>query len=96
MFRPLGDNVLVQRLQAETKIGSLHIPEASQAKAKFGKVVAVGKGKRSLKSVLLPPQVEVGQEICFGAYSGEDIHLGGVEHVIMKEHEILAVVVAGK
>jgi chaperonin GroES len=97
-FRPLSDWVLVQRLEAEDKIGSLHLPDAAKTKAQRGTIVAIGKGLRTDKGVLVPPDVGVGDEVYFGKYSGEDVRIGdlnvqlnGIPYVIMREREILAV-----
>jgi chaperonin GroES len=93
MFRPLHDRVLVKRLEPETKIGSLHVPGAAQAKAQRGEVIAVGKGARTDKGVLLPPHVKPGDHVAFGKYAGEDMRLsfGGEEYITMREDEILAI-----
>lgn len=91
-FRPLHDRVLVKRIEeSETMKGGLYIPDSAKEKAQQGEVVAIGKGKRTDKGELLPLDVQVGDQILFGKYSGSDVPKLGDEYLIMREDEILGV-----
>ncbi len=91
-IRPLHDRVVVKRIEeGETMIGGLIIPDSAKEKPQQGEVVAVGKGKRSDDGQLQPMDVQVGDRILFGKYSGSDIKLNGTEYLIMREDEILGV-----
>ena len=92
-IRPLGDKVLVKRLEAEavTK-GGIVLPEAAKEKPKRGKIVAMGNGRLlddGSRSVL---QVKIGDEVIFTSYAGTEVKLDGEEFLIMDESDILAVV----
>jgi chaperonin GroES len=91
-IRPLHDRIVVKRLeQQEAMQGGLYIPDSAKEKPQEGQVVAVGKGKRTEDGKTLPLDVQVGDRILFGKYSGSDIKLDGEEYMIMREDEILAV-----
>ena len=91
-IRPLHDRVVVKRIEeGETMQGGLYIPDSAKEKPQQGEVVAVGKGKRGEDGKHLPMDVEVGDRILFGKYSGNDIKLDGTEYLIMREDEILGV-----
>lgn len=91
-IRPLHDRVVVKRIEeAETMRGGLYIPDSAKEKPQEGEVVAVGKGKRADDGKLLTPDVQVGDRILFGKYSGSDIKIDGNEYLIMREDEILGV-----
>jgi chaperonin GroES len=91
--RPLQDRVLVSPVQEDEKIGNLFIPESAKEKPQMGKVLAVGNGAIDpITFKRIPMEVQVGDQILFGKYSGNDIKLGGVEMLILKENEILAVI----
>jgi chaperonin GroES len=91
-IRPLHDRVVVKRLdEEENKIGGLFIPDSAKEKPQKGEVVAVGKGKRSDDGKLIPPDLQAGDKILFGKYSGSDIKIDGVEYLIMREDEVLGV-----
>lgn len=95
-IRPLHDRVVVKRIEeGETKIGGLIIPDSAKEKPQQGEVVAVGKGKKTDEGKLLPLDVQVGDRILFGKYSGSDIKLDGTEYLIMREDEILGVLSNG-
>src|SRR5262252_7753658 len=95
-IRPLHDRVVVKRIEeTETMQGGLYIPDSAKEKPQQGEVVAVGKGKRSDDGKLNPPDVQVGDRILFGKYSGNDIKLDGNEYLIMREDEILGVLTNG-
>ena len=90
-FRPLHDRVLVRRLQAEEKVGSLYIPEKAKEKPQTAEVIAVGDG-RMVKGEVRPLTVKPGDHVLFGKYAGDELKLDGVEHIILREEDILAIV----
>ena len=91
-FRPLHDRVVVKRIDAEEKTtGGIIIPDSAKEKPQEGEVVAVGKGKRSDDGKVHPMDVQPGDRILFGKYSGSDIKMDGEEYLIMREDEILGV-----
>jgi chaperonin GroES len=95
-IRPLHDRVVVKRIEeGETMIGGLIIPDSAKEKPQQGEVVAVGKGKKTEEGKVLPLDVQVGDRILFGKYSGSDIKLNGTEYLIMREDEILGVLANG-
>jgi chaperonin GroES len=95
-IRPLHDRVVVKRIEeGESKLGSLFIPDSAKEKPQQGEVVAVGKGKKADDGKVVPCDVQVGDRILFGKYSGSDIKLDGVEYMIMREDEILGVLTNG-
>jgi len=90
--RPLYDRIVVKRVEEkETKIGGLFIPDTAKEKPQEGEVVAVGKGKRLDDGKLVPLDVQVGDRILFGKYSGSEIKLDGEEYMIMREDEVLGI-----
>jgi chaperonin GroES len=92
-IRPLHDRVVVRRIEEQETIrGGIIIPDSAKEKPQEGEVVAVGKGKRSEKDGALQAlDVQVGDRILFGKYSGSDIKVDGEEYMIMREDEILGV-----
>jgi chaperonin GroES len=91
-FRPLHDRILIRRLeQGEEVRGGIIIPDSAKEKPQQGEVRAVGSGKLLETGQRVPPEVKPGQRILFGKYSGSDVKLDGVEYLILKEDEILAV-----
>ena len=91
-FRPLGDRVLVKRVDEESKTkGGIIIPDTAKEKPQEGKVVAVGPG-RTEDGKLIKPDVKAGDRILFGKYSGTEIKLNGEEHIIMREEDVLGVI----
>jgi len=93
-IRPLQDRVLVKRLdESEEKTkGGIIIPDTAKEKPQQGKVVAAGKGKANDDGKVMPLDVKVGDTVLFGKYSGSEIKIEGVEHLIMREEDILGVV----
>ena len=91
-IRPLYDRVVVKRIEEkETKVGGLLIPDSAKEKPQDGEVVAVGKGKRLEDGKLVALDVQKGDRILFGKYSGSEIRLDGEEYMIMREDEILGI-----
>jgi chaperonin GroES len=92
-IRPLNDRVLVTREEEEQKsAGGIIIPDTAKEKPQRGKIVAAGPGKMGDDGKRSPLEVKVGDRILFGKYAGTDIKLDGVEHVFMREDDILSIV----
>jgi chaperonin GroES len=92
-FRPLGDRVLVRRVEEEERSkGGIIIPDTAKEKPQEGEVVAVGPGARDDDGKPVPLDVKVGDRILFGKWSGTEVKLDGEELLIMKESDILGVV----
>ena len=93
-FRPLHDRIVIERIGAEAKTaGGIIIPDTAQEKPQQGKVIAVGPGGRDESGKLIPIDVKVGDRILFGKWSGTEIKIDGVEYLIMKESDIMGVLV---
>ncbi|MDP3854710.1 co-chaperone GroES [Phenylobacterium sp.] len=91
-FRPLGDRVLVKRVEEEEKTkGGIIIPDTAKEKPQEGKVIAVGPGKVTDDGKTLPLAVKAGDRILFGKYSGSEVKLDGEEYLIMKEEDVLGI-----
>ena len=96
-FRPLGDRVLVRRVEEEEKTkGGIIIPDTAKEKPQEGEVLAVGPGARDDSGKIQPLDVSVGDRILFGKWSGTEVKLDGEDLIIMKESDILGVLEAGK
>jgi chaperonin GroES len=92
-LRPLGDKILVKRVEAESKTKSgIVLPDTAKEKPRRGKVLAVGEGKRLDNGQRLAPGVKKGDEVIFASYAGTEIKLDGDELMIMSEDDVLAVV----
>ncbi len=90
---PLSDRVLVQRVdQTESKKGGIIIPDTAKEKPQEGKVIAVGKGKVNEDGKLQPLDVKKGDKVLFSKYSGAEINIAGVEHLIIREDDVLGVI----
>src|SRR6516165_6604049 len=93
-FRPLHDRVVVRRLEAEEKTkGGIIIPDTVKEKPQEGEVVAVGPGGRDENGKLVPIGVKAGDRVLFGKWSGTEVKLDGEELLIIKESDIMGVVV---
>ena len=92
-FRPLGDRVLVKRVEEEAKTkGGIIIPDTAKEKPQEGEVVSVGPGARDENGKVQPLDVKPGDRILFGKWSGTEVRLEGQDLLIMKESDILGVV----
>jgi len=92
-FRPLGDRVLVKRVEEEAKTkGGIIIPDTAKEKPQEGLVVAVGPGARDDTGKRIDPDVKAGDRILFGKWSGQEVKVDGEDLIIMKETDILGVV----
>ena len=90
--RPLHDRIIVQRIEeGEQKVGGIIIPDSAKEKPQQGKVIAAGAGKTKDDGKRQPLDVKAGDTILFGKYSGQEIKLDGIEYLIMKEDDVLAI-----
>jgi len=90
---PLHDRVLVLRTEnTEKTAGGIIIPDTAKEKPQEGKVIAAGPGKRDDKGNRIPLNVREGDRILFGRYAGTEVEIDGVEHLIMREDDILGVI----
>jgi len=95
-FRPLHDRVAVRRVEEEQKTkGGIIIPDTAKEKPMQGEVLAVGPGVRDEKGQLVPLDVQVGDRILFGKWSGTEVKIDGDELLIMKESDIMGVLDEG-
>jgi chaperonin GroES len=92
-IRPLYDRIVVKRIEGDVEktSGGLFIPESAKEKPQEGEVFAVGKGKRLEDGKVVALDVQKGDRILFGKYSGSEIKLDGIEYLIMREDEILGI-----
>ena len=92
-IRPLQDRLVVKRLAEEEKTkGGIIIPDSAKEKPIEGKVIAVGNGKSLEDGKLRPLDVKEGDRVLFGKYSGTEIKVDGVEHLILREDEVLGII----
>jgi chaperonin GroES len=92
-FRPLGDRVLIKRVEEESKTkGGIIIPDTAKEKPQEGEVIAVGPGARDERGHVHAVEVKPGDRILFGKWSGTEVRLDGQDLIIMKESDILGVV----
>jgi len=92
--KPLHDRVLVKRIEPEEKVkGGIIIPDTAKEKPLEGKVVAVGTGRLDEDGKRIPIEVKVGDRVLIGKYSGTEVKIDDVEHVIVEEKDILGVIV---
>lgn len=91
-FRPLGDRVLVKRVEEEAKTkGGIIIPDTAKEKPQEGKVVAVGTGIRKDNGDITPLDVKAGDRVLFGKWGGTEVKIDGEDLLILKESDILGV-----
>ena len=90
--KPLGDRILAQRLEVQEEVkGGIIIPDTAKEKPLEAEVIAVGAGRRGDDGERMPVEVEVGDRILISKYGGTDVKLDGVDHIILREDDILAV-----
>jgi len=95
--RPLGDRILVKRLEEEEIMkGGIIIPDTAKEKPQRGEVVAVGLGRLDDDGKRIPLDVKEGDNILFGKYAGNEVTIDDEEYLIMREDDVLAVVESGK
>jgi chaperonin GroES len=91
--RPLQDRLLVRRVEEQEKTkGGLIIPDTAKERPLEGEVIAAGAGKRTDDGTLIALDVKAGDRILFGKYAGTEIKIAGVEHLILREDEVLGIV----
>ncbi len=96
-FRPLGDRVVVRRVQEEQKTaGGIIIPDTAQEKPQEGEIVSVGPGALDEKGKRVAPEVKAGERVLFGKWSGTEVKIDGEDLIIMKESDIMGVIETGK
>ena len=92
-FRPLGDRVLVKRVEEETKTkGGIIIPDTAKEKPQEGEVISVGAGARDESGKIQPLELKAGDRILFGKWSGTEVKVDGEDLLIMKESDVLGVI----
>lgn len=92
-LQPLNDRVLVKRLESEEKTaGGLYIPDTAKEKPCKGQVIAVGPGKMDETGKRVALTVAKGNQVLFNKYAGTEVKLDGVDHLIMREEDILAII----
>jgi len=92
-FRPLGDRVLVKRVEEQSKTkGGILIPDTAKEKPQEGEVIAVGPGARDESGKRIETDVKPGDRVLFGKWSGSEVKLDGEDLIIMKESDILGIV----
>jgi chaperonin GroES len=92
-IRPLQDRVIVKRVEEESKTkGGIIIPDTAKEKPMEGLVIAVGKGKTTEDGKLVKLDVKAGDRILFSKYAGTEVKINGIEHLIMREDDILGII----
>ncbi len=92
-IRPLQDRIIVKRVdEEETTKGGIIIPDTAKEKPQEGKVTAVGKGKLNEDGKLQPLDVKKGDKVLFSKYAGTEITIAGVDHLIIREDDVLGVI----
>lgn len=92
-LRPLYDRVIVKRVEQQRKTASgIVIPDTATEKPEQGEVIAVGQGKQLEDGTLRPLEVKIGEQVLFGKYAGQTVKLDGVEYLVLREEDILAVI----
>lgn len=91
-IRPLGDRILVKRVEEQTKTaGGILIPDNAKEKPAEGNVVAVGPGKVMTNGRLREMEVKVGEVVLFGKYGGTEVKVDGVDYIILREEDVLGI-----
>ena len=94
-LRPLHDRVIIKRMEEErTSPGGIVIPDSATEKPIRGEVIAAGNGKRTDSGEMIPMDVQVGDKVLFGKYSGTEVKVEGEELLVMREEDIMAVIEA--
>lgn len=94
-FRPLGDRILVRRVEEDAKTpGGIIIPDTAKEKPQQGEVLAVGPGARDKDGRRITPELAPGQKVLFGKWSGSEVRIDGEDLLIMKESDVLGVLEA--
>ncbi|MDD4616283.1 MAG: co-chaperone GroES [Alphaproteobacteria bacterium] len=94
-FRPLHDRVVVRRIEGDQKTaGGIIIPDTAKEKPQEGEILAVGPGARDEKGQVIPMDVQVGDRVLFGKWSGTEVKIDGEDLLIMKESDVMGVLCA--
>lgn len=94
-FRPLHDRILLRRIEQEAKTASgIIIPDTAKEKPMEGEIVAVGSGSRDDSGKVVPLDVKAGDRVLFSKWAGTEITINGEELLVMKESDIMGVMVA--
>ncbi len=92
-FKPLGNRVLVRRLEGEEKLkGGIILPDTAKKKQETAEVIAIGTGKKDKAGNLIPMPVQIGDHILMEKYSGQEIKLDDADYVILRADDIIAIV----
>lgn len=92
-YKPLGDRLLVKPRESEEKTKSgIVLPDSAKEKPQIGDVVAAGEGARDEDGKRIPMEVKVGDVVLYSKYAGTEVKIDGVEHLILKESDVLAIV----
>jgi chaperonin GroES len=93
-FRPLHDRIVIKRIEAEAKTaGGIIIPDTVKEKPQQGEVIAVGPGGRDESGKLIPIDIKAGDRVLFGKWSGTEVRIDDEEYLIMKESDVMGVLV---
>ena len=91
--RPLQDRLVVRRVvETEKTAGGIIIPDSAKERPLEGEVISVGSGKRTEDGKIVPLDVKAGDRILFGKYAGTEIKVDGIEHLILREDDVLGVI----
>ena len=94
-FRPLHDRVVIRRIEGEEKTkGGIIIPDTAKEKPQEGEVIAVGPGARDESGKLVPLDLKAGDRVLFGKWSGTEVKIDGEDLLIMKESDVMGVIVS--
>lgn len=92
-IKPLGDRVLIKRLEAEEKTaGGIVLPDTAKEKPKQGRVVALGNGRQLDSGEVAPLQLSEGDTVLFGSFAGTEVTVEGEEYLLMSESDVLAII----
>ena len=93
-LKPLGDRILIERIEEMEKVspGGIIIPDTAQEKPTQGKVMAVGPGRRDKDGQRLPIEIKVGDRVVFGKWGGNEIKIDGNEYLLLKEDDIYGII----
>lgn len=96
-IKPLGDRLVVERLEEDTKTaGGIIIPDTAKEKPKKGKVLAVGAGAKDENGKRIPVDVQVGEVVLFTQWAGSEIKIEGKEYLVLKESDVIGIIEEGK
>ena len=96
-IKPLGDRIVVERIEQESKTaGGIIIPDNAKEKPKQGKVLAVGAGNKDENGKRIPVDVAVGDIVLFTQWGGNEIKLDGKEYLVLKEADVIGIIEEGK